>query len=271
MYENPYGTQRPQAPNPYTGQVLRQRLRAGFGGPVGAPVGAGLGAGVGMGGGMHGATMRGGPAPAPRAARPEGPTGGGGGNGGGGNGGGGGRPNMGQIQRRTARTLFGIGQNAAPMYQSALFDLFNQSLNPDGIEDQVAPVLANISQQQGLAEGSLDRALGARGLSDSSAMASGLGALQSQGATARASALSGARQQAQARQDALKQMLMQSLGGALGMGVQGAGIAGNAQQLALQRMLAEQQNDFGFGDVLGGIGGLAGLAFQGGWQPFGRK
>lgn len=163
---------------------------------------------------------------------------------------------MGQIQRRTARTLYGN----LPLYQQSLYDLYNESLNPRGIEEQVAPQLAQINDQQQIAEGRLDRGLAARGLSDSSAMATGLGALGAQGATARADTVSGARLNAQGRRDALKQAFLASIGGSVGQGV---GIAGQARQDDLAQRQYNDSQSFGFGDILGMAGTAAGAYFGG--------
>lgn len=163
--------------------------------------------------------------------------------------------NMKGIQRKTARTLYGNSQVANPLYQQSLFDLFNQSINPRGVENALAPQLATIGDQQQRAEGQLDRGLAARGLSDSSAMASGLGALNATGAGLRSQAISGARTQEQMRQDALKQMAHSALGGAVGgMGGQAAGIANSYWQTQMQ----EDSMDGGlFGDIMAGLGTAA--------------
>lgn len=174
-----------------------------------------------------------------------------------------------QIQRRSAGMLYGNAQYANPMYRRALGSLFRRSHLTGKTTGQIARPMDALNDQYQQATGQLDRSLASRGLTDSSAMASGLGALAAGRATGAAQLVTGARNENRARQDALRAMALQALQGGVMGGAQGAAsIAGQDRGQTLQEEQFEFQKDQAnsglFGDIMGGLGAAAGAYFGGG-------
>lgn len=173
-----------------------------------------------------------------------------------------------RIEQRTAQGLYGNFRRANPYLWSSILNLQGQA-NQNRMSDPLrSSFLAprqqaiNTSFQQG--QNALDRGLTERGLGDSGAMASGLGALEGARSGAQSQMTSDLYQTEDERQRQAQQQLLAALFGISNQGAQGAGIAGNIRGQDLQQAQFDQSKQFDWGGLLQGILGAAGSAYGAG-------
>lgn len=139
----------------------------------------------------------------------------------------------------------------------SMIDRLRQESDPERLAATYAPEYERLNDQFDQATGALDRSMAARGLTDSSAMASGLGSL----AAGRAQATSGLGaqigQEARGREDMLRSLLAGLVSG-------NAAAAGGLANQSIQDKLARQQMQGpGFLESLLPMLGQAGMAYLG--------
>lgn len=169
------------------------------------------------------------------------------------------------IQKGILRQTAGNAFRANPLMWAALQQL-QASADPEKIAENYAGEYERNNQYYDRAEGALTRNLTARGIDDSSAMTSGLGALASGRASGEAGINREINQDVEGRQDAYRNAIM---GLATGSANSAASQADQLRQLKIAlaqlKMQQDQAGGFDIGGLLGGIGSLAGSGMFGGF------
>lgn len=167
-----------------------------------------------------------------------------------------------KLQRLLGMQRYALSRQAAGYFPSLLknfADLANQDrFSGEGRSAFLTPRLNAINDAQRAAAGNLTQDLASRGLSDSSAMATGLGQIESSAGTARSSALSGLYDAEQQRQEQAKGNLAALLNSMLSQGNQGADILGQLRSQDLQQAQFDRAGQFDWGSLFSGIGGIGG-------------
>jgi hypothetical protein len=139
----------------------------------------------------------------------------------------------------------------------SMIERLRQESDPERLASTYAPEYERLNDQFDQATGALDRNLAARGLTDSSAMASGLGSL----AAGRAQATSGLGaqigQEARGREDMLRNLLSALVTG------NAAAAGGLANQSIQDKLMRQQMQGPGFLESLLPMLGQAGMAYLG--------
>lgn len=184
-------------------------------------------------------------------------------------------PNAKRAQREFMRMQLDQMRQYRPVMDSAIRQLIQgaNTFDPESSASRYAPDQARLNDYFSRAEGELGAQMAGRGLSDSSAMSSGLGALAGAHASARgglASRIFGEERDRQRMDQAQLRDVVLSLMGRTT--AQGANIAGDMRSANLQQQQLDLMSGGGgfFGDLLSGLGGAAGLAGGLGWRPFRR-
>jgi hypothetical protein len=177
------------------------------------------------------------------------------------------------LANRAARNQFRMAKTVQPYLLQQLQTLLGQANQSEFSPEQRAAFLDPRTQQLegvfGNAEAGLEQNLAARGLSDSSAMAAGQGALAGAEARARSGMIGdlfNREQEQQLQAQAGARAMLQALYS--GNMKAAADIGLQLQQLKLQQEQVDAQND-PLRNLFGGLSGLAGAAGNLGWKPFG--
>lgn len=181
-----------------------------------------------------------------------------------------------RIQRGVRNMFFGNARAMNPALLQSIQDLMYRAgpgagYDPEQRAAYIAPHMQAVNRMENQSLGNAARSMAQRGLGDSSYGASVEAGIRSGAANQRAGAVSSLIQQQQreqmANQAALRAVLMQLV---TGQGGGAADLAGRMREQALREQMMSQ-GGMGLGDIFSGLGGLAGLAFTGGWNPFARR
>lgn len=162
--------------------------------------------------------------------------------------------------------LMGWGRKPAKHLLMAQWEGANNPMSGDTRAAYLAPHTQALDQAYTAGQGLLDRALAARGLSDSSAMATGQAVLAQGRADAGAGLVSRLQLAEQERSDLAKQQLYSNLMQMMGLGTKGADISLALREMAMRNRLAEEQSeDSGLAGVFGGLGSFLGGPLANSW------